>query len=51
VRTVEEVLAAMDILHQRGCKTIVMTSSNIGAQDHLTCISSSVEGKSLAFLL
>ncbi|BFZ10089.1 hypothetical protein BsWGS_13128 [Bradybaena similaris] len=40
VGTEEEALAAMDKLHDRGVGIVVLSSSNLGGNDHLVCLAS-----------
>ncbi|XP_050392766.1 pyridoxal kinase isoform X2 [Patella vulgata] len=44
IRSIEDCVKAIDILHERGVVTVVLSSSLLGNDGHLLCIASSVIG-------
>lgn len=44
ITSVGEAWEAVDLLHAKGCKTVVLSSSELGGEDHLLGLASSKEG-------
>ncbi|KRT78517.1 hypothetical protein AMK59_6771 [Oryctes borbonicus] len=44
IKTIEDAWAACDLLHDRGCKTVVLSSTDLGDSGHLLALASSRAG-------
>lgn len=49
ITNVEEAWHALELLHERGPQTVVLSSTELGSDDHLLGLASSHAGKVLTF--
>lgn len=49
VHSIEDAWKAIDVLHKKGCKTVVVSSSELGNKETLISLASSKSGKLFIF--